>query len=139
MNDHAAALTYAHSIVAKCRAGRTMPLELVQLAEMAIEQHQDAKRYCGALIAVRATLERENGKSITDTIWHTDHETLFDYIDGALGAQMESVDRTDGEAMTEEEWRGVLEGRCMMGDMFVGESLPAYLARCARLLAQEGK
>lgn len=40
-----------------------------------------------ALRATKATLQRENerdGGAITDTIWHSGYETLFDFIDSAI-------------------------------------------------------
>lgn len=39
----------------------------------------------------RATLERANEKygAIRDTIWHTQHETLFDFMDAAITKEEE--------------------------------------------------
>ena len=49
----------------------------------------DAERLLAALVAVRAALEYENGKGITDTLWMIPFDytgTVFDYIDAAIDA-----------------------------------------------------
>lgn len=54
------------------------------------------EQYQKLLLALRetlATLQRENerpGGSITDTIWHSPCETLFDYIEGAISSAAEA-------------------------------------------------
>jgi hypothetical protein len=56
-------------------------LERAEKAEALAEQNRKA------LIGVKATLESANEKDsgpITDTIWHTPTETLFDFIDAAI-------------------------------------------------------
>lgn len=54
----------------------------------ALAKHRAALEECvGDLQAIKATLERENTKPngpINDTIWHTHHETLFDFVDAAI-------------------------------------------------------
>lgn len=76
-----------------------------------------------ALEAVRDTLRRENDKPggpIVDTIWHTPHETLFDFIDGALKTEAAAMAATvpapdywarrDGmKAMSDDEKQGWIE------------------------------
>jgi hypothetical protein len=56
-------------------------------AEILALQAQNEK-LLGDLKAIKKTLHRENdnkNSAIQDTIWHTDHQTLFDYIDASLG------------------------------------------------------
>lgn len=46
-----------------------------------------APKLLDALKASRETLQRANDEypsAIKDTIWHTDHETLFDFMDAAI-------------------------------------------------------
>lgn len=70
MTDNTEALAYARTIVAECSAGRTMPLQLVQLAELAIEQHQDASRYR----AHREWMAREGGITVEQVDARNDEE-----------------------------------------------------------------
>jgi chromosome segregation ATPase len=71
-------LTLAESVRAAQVAGLTEGAENVQ---------RDAARYRATLVNVRLALDVANttpNGPICDTIWYSDHETLFDYIDAAL-------------------------------------------------------
>jgi hypothetical protein len=66
---------------------RTTDATLYALRERVAGLEQDAARYRATLLNVRLALDVANttpNGPICDTIWYSDHETLFDYIDAAL-------------------------------------------------------
>lgn len=66
-----------------------MRAEIARLRAELEAARVDAERLIGNLIAVRAALEYENGKAITDTLWMIPFDctgTVFDYIDAAIDA-----------------------------------------------------
>lgn len=71
-----------------CAGIETPTLEGLSLRKMA-DDYRSAMRQrnelLAALKATRVTLERANiHYVIADTLWHTEHETLFDFIDVAI-------------------------------------------------------
>lgn len=53
-----------------------------------------------ALVAIKACLEQENARpgAIGDTLWMSPHETLFDFIDGAIEAEREAAQSLKSDA-----------------------------------------
>lgn len=53
-----------------------------------------------ALVAIKACLEQENARpgAIGDTLWMSPHETLFDFIDGAIEAERETAQLLKSDA-----------------------------------------
>jgi hypothetical protein len=63
--------------------------EIARLRAEAEALRVDAERLLDAMVAVRAALDYENGKAITDTLWMIPFDytgTVFDYIDAAIDA-----------------------------------------------------
>ena len=66
----------------------------------------------GVLKASRETLERANefGGPIADTIWHTGHETLFDFMDAAITKhQQPDHIASAGKMVSERHQHGVFD------------------------------
>ena len=66
-------------------AGRAFTLDSVSDVDAAIFTGNELLK---AFISARETLQRANDMGekspISDTIWHTGHETLFDFMDAAI-------------------------------------------------------
>jgi hypothetical protein len=72
-----------------------------------------------ALEQTLQTLDDENAKpggAIADTIWHSEHETLFDYLGSEITALKEALAQPEQEPVA---W-GVFEGN--LHDMFFSQS-----------------
>jgi hypothetical protein len=71
-----------------------------------------------ALEQTLETLDNENSKpggAIADTIWHSEHETLFDYLTSTIDVFKERLAQPEQEPVCDKDPQGCWNVRCQLG------------------------